>query len=103
MRRRASLPRESTMSQSTQIVHVRSVLPINITYRHYGRLTEILQSFENYESNFCKQLIHGFIITGPSSLQLALVQVQVLVLDLSDSTPLRFGLITFFGRDSVHV
>jgi len=34
---------------------------------------------------------------------LALVQVQVLVLDLSGPALLRFGLGTFFGPDSVHV
>ena len=34
---------------------------------------------------------------------LVLVQVQVLVLDLSGPTSLRFGLGTFFGPDSVHM
>jgi len=31
------------------------------------------------------------------------VQVQILVLDLSGPTPLRFGLKTFLGPDSVRV
>jgi len=34
--------------------------------------------------------------------RLVLVHVQVLVLDLSSPTSLRFGLGTFFGSDSVH-
>ena len=34
---------------------------------------------------------------------LVLVQVQVLVLDLSSPTSLQFGLRTFFVPDSVHV
>jgi len=41
---------------------------------------------------------------GYDQLQLlVLVQVQVMVLDFSGPTSLRFGLKKFFGLDSVHV
>ena len=51
-------------------------------------------------------LVYGMLCHTPfatsQSFTSMLVQVQVLDLDLSGPTSLRFGLGTFFGSDSIH-